>query len=107
MRAKFIFEYLDVLAPRSNNAIAELLPELTLEEKNKALMNNLKSPGITKMLIKNGADVNATVNGNTALTLCVTYSYAHMVKLLLQLGADPNLEAGDINPLNLAVWKNL
>jgi ankyrin repeat protein len=105
MKAKFIYEYLD-LTPRSGEEIQKDLSSMSVDEKNRMLMNNLRYENTVSDLLDNGADPNCIVNGNSPLILAITYKRPGIVKILLEKGADPNLIVRDLPPLNFAVWMN-
>ncbi|CAB3406138.1 unnamed protein product [Caenorhabditis bovis] len=66
----------------------------------------LSDPECMRMLVANGADVNATdSNGNTILHICTIHENWEMFKLALSMGADLHiLNRQNLTPLTLAAF---
>jgi serine/threonine-protein phosphatase 6 regulatory ankyrin repeat subunit B len=65
-----------------------------------------RKPSMVKILCEKGADVNAISNSLTPLLAAVTLNDSAMVKLLLQHGADPELETENrVTPLTQACFQ--
>lgn len=89
-------------------AIAKILIEsvLDLDAKNIALLKavDLDYPQMGKLLLENGAVVDATIDGYTVLFLASVRGYVEFVRILVQAGADVKMKSThDQYPLIAAV----
>jgi len=106
MRAKFINESTyNIFKPKSEDEIFKNLKELSIEEKNKILINAAANgrKDIVELLVKAGADVNAKdKHERSALMISVWNDRKDIIKLLLNAGADVNVQ--DKNKWNVFMF---
>ena len=108
MRAKFIYEYLE-LPGKSNEDIISDLSKLSKKELNKLLIDAADDGLIykVKLLINAGADINAKdINNISVLQTAALYGFIDIVQELLNHGVDVNqTNSKKSSPLALAIWK--
>jgi len=68
-------------------------------------LHTLENPSVIKALVKAGADVDAVSDsGRTPLTISSDYGQTARMKVLLELGANPNIKENNETCITLLLW---
>jgi ankyrin repeat protein len=70
-----------------------------------AIRSGQRYIAVAKLLLDNGFDIEETIlpGGGTALTLAAWWGHEHIVRLLLDAGADTEVKHSGMTPLDYAV----